>query len=63
MEKYHHLFKLKNTYKEYSTEIPKGQLDRLANCFVMFLITDLRQSRSVRRLMKVMTPCEEWCYF
>jgi len=31
MEKYHCHFGIKNTYKELSTEIPKGQLDRLAN--------------------------------
>jgi len=49
MEKYHRLFEKKITNKELSTEIPKGQLDRLANCFVMLLITDLRQSRSTRR--------------
>jgi len=36
-------------YKEFSTDIPKGQLALLANCFVMLLITDLRQSRFARR--------------
>jgi len=48
MEKYYHLFEIKNTYKEFSIEIPEGQLDPIANCFVMLLITDLHQSCSVR---------------
>jgi len=41
VEIYHRLL-LKNTYKEFSVEIPKRQLDRLTNCFVMFQITYLR---------------------
>jgi len=35
----HSLFKIKTTYKTFSTEIPKRQLVRLTNCFVMLLIT------------------------